>query len=59
MYCIYNNGCMLDVNSVVIDRLLKYGLCSYTDGQVWIYTERQFGLTITGNVINVKRKRYL
>ena len=34
----YNNGRMLDVNSVAIDRLLKYGVCSYTDGQVYGYT---------------------
>ena len=38
MYFMYNNGRMLDVNSVAIDRLLKYGVCSYTDGQVYEYT---------------------
>ena len=38
MYCMYSNGCMLDANSVAIDRLLKYGMCAYTDGQVYGYT---------------------
>ena len=38
MYCMYNNGRMLVVNSVAIDRLLKYGVCSYIDGQVYGYT---------------------
>ena len=38
MYCMYNSGRMLDVNSVAIDRLLKYGVYSYTDGQVYGYT---------------------
>ena len=38
MYCMYNNGRMLGVNSVAIDRLLKNGVCSYTDGQVYEYT---------------------
>ena len=38
MYCKYNNGRILDVNSVALDRLLKYGVCSYTDGQVYGYT---------------------
>ena len=38
MYYMYNNGRRLDVNSVAIDRLLKYGVCSYTDGQVYGYT---------------------
>ena len=34
MFCMYNNGRRLDVKSVSINRLLKYGVCSYTDGQV-------------------------
>ena len=38
MYCMYNNGRRLDVNSVAIDRLLKYDECSYTDRQVYGYT---------------------
>ena len=38
MYLMYNNCRMCDVNSVAIDKLLKYGVCSYTDGQVYGYT---------------------
>lgn len=38
MYYMYNNGRMLNVNSVAIDRLLKYDVCSYTDGQIYGYT---------------------
>ena len=34
MFCMYNYGRRLDVKSVSIKRLLKYGVCSYTDGQV-------------------------
>ena len=45
MYCMDNNGRMLDVNSVAIDRLLKYGVCSYTDGQV----QCVYGYTLNAN----------
>ena len=38
MYYMYNNGRMLDINSVAIDRLLNYGVCSHTDGPVYGYT---------------------
>ena len=38
MFCMYNNGRRLDVKSVSVNTLLKYGVCSYTDGQVYGYT---------------------